>query len=109
MFRDFTYIDDVVNGIIKCSLNQPHLICNFDKLEPNPSTSYAPHRIFNIGNSDPVKLMDFINVLEEEIGIEAKKEFAPMQQGDVIGTFADTNLLERMGRLFLKYFTKRRY
>ena len=94
MFRDFTYIDDVVNGIVKCSFKPATSDINFDKLDPNPSTSYAPHRIFNIGNSDPIKLMDFINVLEQEIGIEAKKEFVPMQPGDVVGTFADTNLLK---------------
>ena len=94
MFRDFTYIDDVVNGIIKCSFKPATPDTNFDKLKPNPSTSYAPHRIFNIGNSEPIKLMDFINVLEQEVGIEAKKEFLPMQPGDVIGTYADTNLLK---------------
>ena len=93
MFRDFTYIDDVVEGIIKCIFKPATPDYNFDKREPNPSTSYAPHRIFNIGNSEPVKLMDFIEILEKEIGIEAKKEFLPMQQGDVIGTYADSSLL----------------
>ncbi len=95
MFRDFTYIDDVVDGVIKCSFKPAKADNNFDKFKPNPSTSYAPHRIFNIGNSKPIKLMDFIKTLEDEIGIKAKKEFLPMQQGDVIGTSANTKLIEK--------------
>ena len=95
MYRDFTYIDDVVDGVVKCSFKPAKADNSFDKFKPDPSTSYAPHRIFNIGNSEPIKLMDFIKTLEDEIGIKAKKEFLPMQQGDVIGTSADTELIEK--------------
>ena len=63
--------------------------------DPDPSSSYAPFRLYNIGNNSPVKLMDFIDILEQQIGIEAKKKFLPMQPGDVYSTFADTKALEQ--------------
>ena len=94
MKRDFTYIDDIVDGIIKCCFKPATINSEFDRLNPDPSTSFAPHRIFNIGNCEPVELLDFINILEETIGKKAIKEFLPMQNGDVISTCADTSKLK---------------
>ncbi len=94
MERDFTYIDDIVDGIIKCCFKPATINPKFDKLNPDPSTSFAPHRIFNIGNCEPVKLLDFIDILEETIGKKAIKEFVPMQNGDVISTYANTSKLK---------------
>ena len=95
MFRDFTYIDDITNGIILCCSKPATINKNFDKSNPDPSTSFAPHRIFNIGNNKPIKLMQFIQILEENLGIEAIKEFKSMQNGDVQGTFSDTSKLQK--------------
>ena len=94
MERDFTYIDDIVEGIIKCCFKPATINCEFDKFNPDPSTSFAPHRIFNIGNCEPVKLLKFIDILEDIIGKRAIKEFLPMQNGDVIATCADTSKLK---------------
>ena len=93
MKRDFTYIDDVVEAIIRCSQKPATPNSDFNFLDPDPSSSFAPHRVFNVGNSNPIELMKFIELLEEEIGIEAKKNFAGMQQGDVVATAADTHKL----------------
>ncbi len=89
MRRDFTYIDDIVEGIIRL-LDKPP-VCNigWDRANPDSSSSYAPYKIYNIGNNKPIKLMDFINTLEKLIGKKAKIEFLPMQQGDVKETYAD--------------------
>ena len=94
MQRDFTYIDDIVEGIIRVLDKPPSSNPSFDKTDPDPATSWAPHRVFNIGNSSPVPLMDFIEALEEALGVEAIKEFEPMQPGDVQATAADTSALE---------------
>ena len=83
MIRDFTYIDDIVEGTIGC----------IDR-EPAPNENGLPYRVYNIGCSHPVKLMDFISEIEQAMGCEAKKEFLPMQPGDVYQTNADTALLE---------------
>ncbi len=94
MTRDFTFIDDVVEGLYRC-LNKPAFPdLDFDLMKPNPSTSFAPHRIFNIGNSQPVKLLKFIEILEDALGKKAIKEFAPIQPGDVQATAANTDLLQ---------------
>lgn len=90
MSRDFTYIDDIVNGIIKVIDNPAQPAKNFDALNPNPSISSAPYKIYNIGNNAPVKLMDFISILEKEIGKTATKNYMGMQDGDVQSTYADT-------------------
>lgn len=89
MRRDFTYIDDIVEGIIRL-LDKPP-VCNigWDRANPDSSSSYAPYKIYNIGNNKPIKLMDFINTLEKLIGKKAKIEFLPMQPGDVKETYAD--------------------
>ena len=93
MNRDFTYIDDVIEAILRL-INKPAVSnTNFNKI-PDPSSSWSPHRIFNIGNSNPVSLMRFINIIENELQIEAIKVFEPMQQGDVKSTYADTSKLK---------------
>ena len=91
MQRDFTYIDDIVDGIIKVIDNPSRTKNDFDAQKPNPSISTAPYKIYNIGNNSPIQLLDFIETLENSIGIEAKKNFLPMQDGDVVSTYADTN------------------
>ncbi|MDM7958604.1 MAG: NAD-dependent epimerase [Synechococcus sp. WH 8007] len=94
MQRDFTYIDDIVEGVIRC-LNKPASADpSFDPLDPNPATAAVPHRLFNIGNSQPTPLLRFIELLEQALGVEAIKDFQPMQPGDVIATSADTSALE---------------
>ncbi len=89
MKRDFTYIDDIVDGIIKVASSSAKPNNSWDRMSPDPGTSSAPYRIYNIGNNKPVFLKDFISTLENELGIKAKKEFLPLQQGDVVATFAD--------------------
>ncbi|SFV56313.1 dTDP-glucose 4,6-dehydratase [hydrothermal vent metagenome] len=94
MSRDFTYIDDIVDGIVKVINNPATSNPNWNPNEPQPNSSSAPYRIYNIGNSKPIELMDFINILELKLGIEAKKEMLPMQNGDVVSTYADTTPLQ---------------
>ncbi len=92
--RDFTYIDDIVEGVLRTTdhIAQPDL--KWDGDTPDPATSTAPYRVYNIGNNQPVKLMDFIQHIENAIGQEAKKNFLPMQPGDVLETFADIDALK---------------
>ena len=94
--RDFTYIDDIVNAIEKLLDKIPSETPNWDRVKAEPSTSFAPYRIFNIGNNHPVKLMDFISVLEKKLGKNAKKKFLPMQPGDVYSTYADISKLSEL-------------
>lgn len=95
MLRDFTYIDDIVEGVVRCidQVTKPNSL--WDAECPDPSSSPAPYRIYNIGNSSPVRLMDFIAAIEEACEKEAVKEFLPMQPGDVYQTNADTMALQR--------------
>jgi len=94
MRRDFTYIDDIVTGVIAC-LDKPAMADPaFDAANPDPATSWAPHRVFNIGNAQPTELLHFIGVLEQALGRQAIQDFQPMQPGDVVATAADTSLLE---------------
>ncbi len=93
MKRDFTYVGDIVDGVIKTLSHQPKPLESSEKL--TPGTSNVPYRIYNIGNNKPIALMRFIELLELSIGKEAKKEFFPMQPGDVKETFADTTDLQR--------------
>ncbi len=93
MQRDFTYIDDVVEGIIRCCFKKACLDEDFDPLMPNPSTSSAPYRIFNIGNANPIQLTYFIELLERNLGKKAIKDLQPMQPGDVVSTSAKMDLL----------------
>lgn len=93
MVRDFTFIDDIVEGIIRV-LDKPAVPdVNFDGLRPDPATSKAPYRIFNIGNGNPTSIMDYITALESALDVRAKKIFLPMQPGDVLATSADTSEL----------------
>jgi UDP-glucuronate 4-epimerase len=94
MIRDFTYIDDIVEGVIRVLDKPASPSADFDPNVPDPATSSAPYRVFNIGNGSPVPLMNFIGALEQALGIEAIKEFLPMQPGDVLATSADTRELE---------------
>ena len=93
MVRDFTYIDDIVKGVIRVLDKRAAPNADFDPNVPDPATSAAPYRVFNIGNGRPVPLMDFISALEQALGIEAIKDFLPMQPGDVPATVADTREL----------------
>jgi len=98
MQRDFTYIDDIVEGIVRVIDNPAKPNPNFDPKNPDPATSSAPYKVYNIGNNAPVKLMDFIKALEEKIGKKAKKNMLPMQQGDVPSTYADvSDLIDDLG------------
>jgi len=94
MRRDFTYIDDIVDGVVATLDRIPGPDDAFDRERPTPASSWAPYRVFNIGNSEPVALMDFIGALEKALGREAIKDFQPIQPGDVPATFADTSRLE---------------
>ena len=94
MIRDFTFIDDITESLFRVINKEASSDSNFDYLQPSPSSSWAPYKIFNIGNSNPINLMDFITTIEEMIGRKAKKEFLDMQPGDVASTSADTELLE---------------
>lgn len=93
--RDFTYIDDIVEGIVRASDDVAAANPEWNSDTPDPATSRAPFRIFNIGNSSPVQLSAYVEALEAELGIKARKELLPMQPGDVPETFADVSELER--------------
>jgi len=89
MERDFTYIDDIVEGIVRLLPKTPVPDPDWSGDDPDPGRSPAPYRLYNIGNHSPVKLMDFIATLERCLGLEAKKEMLPIQPGDVPATYAD--------------------
>jgi len=95
MKRDFTYIDDIVEGVYKVMNKIPTKNDKWDRKNPDPGTSFAPFRIYNIGNNKPVRLMRFIEVIENELGIKAEKNLLPLQPGDVIETFADISDLQK--------------
>ena len=95
MQRDFTYIDDIIEGVLRCCDKPATANSEFDPLQPDPATAAAPHRVFNIGNSQPTELLRFIEVMEQALGRKAIKDFQPMQPGDVVATAADTTSLER--------------
>ena len=94
MKRDFTYIDDIIESLVRVMNKIPTAKKDFDRNNPDLSSSWAPYRIFNIGNSNSVKLIDFIEVIEKITGKKATKNFLPMPKGDVQSTLADTKLLE---------------
>lgn len=95
MLRDFTYIDDIVEGVLRVVDSIPQSDARWNPKCPDPSISTAPYKIYNIGNSHPVKLMDFIEAIEEAIGYTSEKIFLPMQPGDVYQTNADTVALQQ--------------
>jgi UDP-glucuronate 4-epimerase len=96
MRRDFTYIDDIAEGVIRVLDRPPQADPGFDKQVPDPASSWAPYRVFNIGNHQPVELMAYIEALEQALGKTAKKNFLPLQDGDVTATYADTSELKRV-------------
>ncbi len=120
MSRDFTYIDDIVDGVYNCCFKPAVSDLSFDPVNPDPSSSFAPHRIFNIGNNKPVKLLEFVDILESKLGVKAIRKFENMQPGDVISTYADikkinewidfepkTSIeigLEKFAKWYLKYY-----
>lgn len=93
--RDFTYVDDIVEGVIRASDDVARPDSTWDSGKPDPASSNAPYRVFNIGNNSPVKLSEYISALEEALGKLAIKNLLPMQPGDVPDTFADVSELER--------------
>ncbi len=96
--RDFTFIDDIVEGVIRILDRPAPPNPDWSSERPDSATSSAPWRVYNIGNNNPVNLMDYISALEEALGKEAKKEFLPIQPGDVPDTYADvTDLVEQFG------------
>ena len=95
MQRDFTYIDDIAEAVIRVGAIPPAQRESWDAANPDLATSSAPFRVFNIGNSKPVDLMDYIDALETALGRTAEKNFMPMQPGDVSATWADTSDLEQ--------------
>jgi len=98
MLRDFTYIDDIVEGVVRVVDNVPQGNEKWNGRSPDPSSSKAPYKIYNIGNNAPVKLMSFIEAIEEKLGKTAKKKLMPLQMGDVPATYADVeDLVHNIG------------
>ena len=95
MYRDFTYIDDIVNGI-KLLINKPPNIKQKNKLRNDSLSSVAPFRILNIGNTKKVYLLEFIKHIEKELGRTANKNYLPLQRGDVRQTLSNTDLLKKI-------------
>jgi UDP-glucuronate 4-epimerase len=95
MQRDFTYIDDIVEGVVRVVDKVPAPNPLWDGVHPDSATSYAPYKLYNIGNNNPVELMHFIEVLEDCLGKKAEKNFLPIQAGDVPATYADVDDLIR--------------
>jgi len=91
--RDFTYIDDIVEGVVRTLDRIAEPDPDWNSNDPDPGTSMAPYRLYNIGNNSPVELMHFIETLEKELGLEAKKNFLPLQPGDVPKTYANIDAL----------------
>ncbi|CAI0779024.1 NAD-dependent epimerase [Serratia proteamaculans] len=96
MHRDFTYIDDIAESIVRLQAVIPQANAAWTVEQGSPATSSAPYHVYNIGNSSPVKLMEYISALEQALGIEARKNMLPMQPGDVLDTSADTAELYRV-------------
>jgi UDP-glucuronate 4-epimerase len=94
MIRDFTYVDDIVEGVIRVIDQPARPNPKWSGKAPDPATSYAPFKVYNIGNNNPVELMRYIRVLEECLGKKAEMELLPMQDGDVPATYANTEALE---------------
>lgn len=95
MQRDFTYVDDIVEGVVRVMGKIPEGNPAWSGAHPDPGTSYAPYKIYNIGNNNPVELLSFIEVLEDCLGKKAEKNFLPLQAGDVPATYADVDDLMR--------------
>ncbi|HYN58451.1 MAG TPA: NAD-dependent epimerase [Rubrivivax sp.] len=93
MVRDFTFVDDIAEGVVRVLDRPATADPAFDAANPDPARSNAPYRVFNIGNNDPVELMSFIESIEDALGKKARKNFMPLQDGDVPATFADVSEL----------------
>ena len=93
MQRDFTYIDDIVEGVVRVLDRAPTPDPAFNKEPPDPAHSWAPYQVLNIGNHGPAGLLEYLDALEEALGKKAKRNHVPMQPGDVPATYADTTLL----------------
>ena len=91
MMRDFTFIDDIIEGLVRVMERIPARDADWRGDRPDPSASFAPYRLYNIGNNQPVALLDFIAILEGHLGRKAQKNFLPLQAGDVPATFADVD------------------
>ncbi len=91
MQRDFTYIDDIIEGVVRVMGKLPEANPNWNGAAPDPGTSSAPYKIYNIGNNNPVELIKFIEVIEAALGKRAQKEFMDLQPGDVVATYADVD------------------
>ena len=98
MIRDFTYVDDIVEGIVRILKNPPKGNKNWDPKSPDPSSSKAPYKVYNIGNNNPVRLTEFIEAIENKLGKKARKNMMPLQAGDVVATYADVeDLVKNFG------------
>lgn len=95
MMRDFTYVDDIVESITRLTKRPAHPNTEWSGANPDPGSSYAPYKVYNIGNNSPVRLMDFIEAIENKLGKTAKKNFLPLQAGDVPETYANVEDLFR--------------
>ena len=95
MRRDFTYIDDIIEGVVRVAQKPPKANDKWDRQNPDPATSYAPYRVYNIGNNKPTELMEFIAELEKALDKKAEYNMLPMQPGDVLETYADIDDLTR--------------
>ncbi len=95
MKRDFTYVDDIVESIARLVPKIPSPDKNWTGLAPDPASSFAPYRVYNIGNNKPVELLQFIEIIEQKLGKKAIKNFLPLQDGDVPETYADVSDLIR--------------
>ncbi|MFK7975892.1 MAG: NAD-dependent epimerase [Halioglobus sp.] len=91
MRRDFTYIDDIVEGVVRIAMQPAKPNANWNAMQPDPASSLAPYRLYNIGNNNPVNLNEFIAAIEDAVGKKAKRELLPMQPGDVASTYADVD------------------
>jgi UDP-glucuronate 4-epimerase len=95
MKRDFTFVEDIVEAIVRLIPKVPTPDASWNGLRPDPASSFAPYRVYNIGNNKPVELLRFIEVIEQKLGKKAIKNFMPIQEGDVPETFADVEDLMR--------------
>jgi len=118
MTRDFTYIDDIIEGVARIMKKIPEPDPKWSGNNPDPGTSYAKYRIYNIGNNNPVELIKFIEAIEDTLGKKAEKEFLDLQPGDVVSTYADVDdLMKDVGfrpqtpletgiKRFVKWYTE---
>lgn len=97
--RDFTFVEDIVDGITKVNNNPSTGNAEWDSLNPDPSSSFAPFEIYNLGNSEPVQLMTYVNMIEDYLGKKAQIKFLPLQQGDIENTISDISKVSKLGYL----------